>query len=136
MGVRNALFIGINCDQAHVVPVPLIAQEQAHLTLDNMDISPWIQMRKGVTWWAAPKYTKTYSAFTADDHQPPNTAFTVVHYGQYQYYRKKNHYVNTIRQRQYQTWYGAVLVFKLNWSGDVVNVTRADLPVIQRLLAL
>ena len=136
MGVRNALFIGINCDLAHLVPVPLVDQDQTRITLDNMDISPWIEMRKGVPWWAAPKHTKTYSSFTADDDQPPYTAFTIVHYGQYQYYRKKNHYVNMIRQRQHETWYGAVLIFKLNGSGDVVDVTRADLPVIQRLLAL
>ena len=51
-------------------------------------------------------------------------------------YRARITIINTIRQRQYQTWYGAVLVFKLNVSGNVVNVMRADLPLIQRLLAL
>ena len=108
MDVRNALFIGINCDQAHVVPVPFLGQNQPRATLDNMDISLWIEMRKGVMWWATQKHTKSFSSFTADDHQPPNTTFTVVHYGQYQYYRKRNCYVNTIRQQQYQTWYGAI----------------------------
>lgn len=94
-------------------------------------------MKDDIQWWSK-NYTKSYSSFMTDDHQPPHTVFKIIHHDQHQYHRKKNHYITNLHQHQNQPWYGAVLVFKeLGWYlGEITNVTQVDLPLIQCLLTL
>ena len=71
-----------------------------------------------------------------DSQKNQKQDFLTIAHGGLASYQAHTTIINTIRQWQYQTWYGTILVFKLNVSGNIINITQLDLPLIQCLLAL